>query len=832
MIGVVMAGGEGTRLRPLTSNQPKPMVPICGKPCIEHIVELLRRHDVTDVVVTLAFLPQVIRGYLGNGSSLGVRLEYSVEESPLGTAGSVKNAAELLDDTFVVISGDALCDIDLSALVAFHRRQGGLATLALKSVENPLEFGVVITDDDGRIERFLEKPSWGQVFSDTINTGIYVIEPEVLRWIPTGEPFDFAKQLFPRLLEMGKPLYGYVLPEHEYWLDIGNLEQYRQANEDVLDGRCRVDVPGIRLKENIWLGDGVALPGVDVIEGPAFLGNYCKVEEGARIGPYAVLGPNVTAKQGAHVERSVLDGGTYVGGGAVVTGAIVGRNCDIRAHARIDAGAAIGDECSIGAESTIAPNVRVYPFKTIEAGAQVHQNLIWESRGVSTLFTGDGVEGIVNVDVTPEVAVRLGLAFGTHLERGDRIAASRDGHPAARMIKRAMIAGINATGVHISDLRVAAPAMSRHEIKSSRLAGGMHVSVTSEDPETIEILFFGPGGVLASDAWRRDIERYYTRQEFRRSTHADIGALTYPARAVETYAEELVGILDRDVVARRGFRCVIDYGHTASSWVVPGIMGALGVEVIGLNAGPDGGVPRRNGAARQAERLVTAAGADLGVVFSPSGEYLWLIDEQARPVPPDQTLFLLVALAVRRGLQGRIAVPITVSEQVERIVAGSEISIVRTAAKRAQLARVAAEPDVLFAGADGGGFVFARFLPAFDALATLCRVLELWAPDEEPLSALLAQLPPSTLVHADVHCPWALKGTAMRLLIESTKELETESLDGLKVRENGGWVELLPDPDRPLFHIYAEGSTPEDSEELVERYRRELARIVDEHAPA
>ena len=406
-----------------------------------------------------------------------MRLEYSVEESPLGTAGSVKNAAELLDDTFVVISGDALCDIDLGALVAFHRERGALATLALKSVENPLEFGVVITDEDGRIERFLEKPSWGQVFSDTINTGIYVVEPEVLRWVPQGEPFDFAKQLFPRLLEMGKPLYGYVLPEDEYWLDIGNLEQYRQANEDVLDGRCRVDVPGIRLKENIWLGDGVALPGVDVIEGPAFLGNYCKIEEGARIGPYAVLGPNVAVKQGAHVERSVLDGGTYVGGGAVVTGAIVGRNCDIRAHARIDAGVAIGDECSIGAESMIAPNVRVYPFKTIEAGAQVHQNLIWESRGVSTLFTGDGVEGIVNVDVTPEVAVRLGLAFGTHLERGDRIAASRDGHPAARMIKRAMIAGVNATGVHISDLRVAAPAMNRHEIKSSRLAGGMHVAV-------------------------------------------------------------------------------------------------------------------------------------------------------------------------------------------------------------------------------------------------------------------------------------------------------------------------------------------------------------------
>jgi mannose-1-phosphate guanylyltransferase / phosphomannomutase len=213
MRAVVMAGGEGTRLRPLTSNQPKPMVPICGKPCIEHIVELVHRHGIDDVVVTLAFMPQVIRGYLGDGSALGVRIEYAVEDQPLGTAGSVRNAKDHLDETFVVISGDALCDFDLGEIIAFHRERGALATLALKSVDNPLEFGVVIVDEQGRIERFLEKPSWGQVFSDTINTGVYVIEPELLDRIPEGETYDFSKQLFPELLAEGAPLFGYVVPE-------------------------------------------------------------------------------------------------------------------------------------------------------------------------------------------------------------------------------------------------------------------------------------------------------------------------------------------------------------------------------------------------------------------------------------------------------------------------------------------------------------------------------------------------------------------------------------------------------------------------------------------
>src|SRR5207249_2366443 len=233
MKAVVMAGGEGTRLRPLTSNQPKPMVPVVGKPCMEHIIELLRDHGFDEIIVTVAFLPQAIRSYFGNGDTLGVRIEYSVEESPLGTAGSVKRAAGRLDDTFLVISGDALCDVDLTGLVDAHREQGASVTIGLKSVENPLEFGIVVTDEDGRVERFLEKPSWGQVFSDTINTGIYVLEPEVLRHIPPDRPFDFSKELFPLLLEMGRPLYGKVCDG--YWQDIGNLDQYRQANFDALD---------------------------------------------------------------------------------------------------------------------------------------------------------------------------------------------------------------------------------------------------------------------------------------------------------------------------------------------------------------------------------------------------------------------------------------------------------------------------------------------------------------------------------------------------------------------------------------------------------------------
>jgi mannose-1-phosphate guanylyltransferase / phosphomannomutase len=402
MKAVVMAGGEGTRLRPLTSNQPKPMVPIVGKPCMEHIIELLRAHGMEEVVVTLAFMPQAIRSYFGDGETMGVEIEYSVEELPLGTAGSVRLASEKLDDTFLVISGDALCDVDLGSLVDRHRETGAAVTIGLKSVDNPLEFGIVVTDEDGRVERFLEKPSWGQVFSDTINTGIYVLEPEVLTHIPADGPYDFSKELFPLLLEMGRPIYGHVMDG--YWQDIGNLDQYRQANFDALDERVRLNVGGVRLRGNIWIGEGTDVHDVDEIEGPAFIGNNCRIAPNASIGPYTVLSNGVTLRERARTVRAVIDSATHVGRSALIEGAIVGRTCDIRDHVRIQEGAAIGDEVTIGSESSIAPHVRIYPYKEVETGSQVYENLIWETRASSRLFGKDGVTGLVNVDLTPETA--------------------------------------------------------------------------------------------------------------------------------------------------------------------------------------------------------------------------------------------------------------------------------------------------------------------------------------------------------------------------------------------------------------------------------------------
>jgi mannose-1-phosphate guanylyltransferase/phosphomannomutase len=827
MRAVVMAGGEGTRLRPLTSNQPKPMVPIVGKPCMEHIIELLRDHGFEDIVITVAFLPQAIRSYFGDGESLGVNIEYSVEESPLGTAGSVRLASDRLDETFLVISGDALCDIDLSQIVAAHKAKGADVTIGLKSVENPLEFGIVVTDDDGRVERFLEKPSWGQVFSDTINTGIYVLEPEVLRHIPTDRPFDFSKELFPLLLEMGRPIYGHVC--EGYWQDIGNLDQYRQANFDALDEKVRLDVPGLKIRGDVWIGEGVEIDDVEGVEGPAFIGNYCTVSPESSVGPYTVLGPATTLRERARVSRSVIDASCYIGRSAVIEGAILGRNCDVRPHARVHEGVAIGDQVTLGDQSAVFPGVRIYPYKEVEYGAQIHESLIWESRATTRVFSQDGVVGLVNVDLTPEVALRFGAALGTSLKRGARVVASRESAPAYRMIKRALISGLNSTGVQVSDLRTLPAPVGKHLLKTQGYDAAFHVGASTTDPEAVQIRLFERPGVALSVAMQKEVEKHFIRQELRRVPFGAVGTVIYPARARESYASDLLADLDVEAIRAHDFRIIVDYGYSAGSYVLPLVLGPLGVEAITAHAfeSDSGTAPVRIAeTVDQARRLVPAVDATFGAVFDRSAERLFLIDETGREIRPDQALLLFLHLIALKGGSGSIAVPITATSQVEEVV-GDRFEVVRTQATLAGLTQAATAEGIVFAGAPGGGYVFPGFLPAYDAIASLCKLLELLAAVEQPMSKLVAQLPRPTLIHRQVQCPWALKGTVMRVLNERYADGDVDVTDGIKIFDERGWVQVLPDADEPVIHLYAEGDTTESSEDLERELRTLVTDVIE-----
>jgi mannose-1-phosphate guanylyltransferase / phosphomannomutase len=566
---------------------------------------------------------------------------------------------------------------------------------------------------------------------------------------------------------------------------------------------------------------------LDAIEGPACLGNYCRVAPDASVGPYSVLGSSVTLLERARTERCVIDAATHIGRSARVEGAVVGRSCDIRAHAHVQEGAAIGDEVTLGAQSAVLPGVRIYPYKEVETGAHIHESLIWEARASSKLFGKEGVAGLVNVDLTPDTAVRLAAALGTALKRGARVVASRESPAACRMIKRAMISGLNSTGVDVADLRVLPAAVSRHLLKTQGYEAGFHVGVNHADPEVLEIRFYEQPGIQLTPALQKEIEKHFTRHELRRAAFTAVGAVNYPARVREGYAQDLLASLDVGAIRARGYRLVVDYGYSATSYVLPLLFGPLSVEAVSSHGFAADTAEPRTGlreAVGQTKRLVTAVGADLGVVFDRAGERLFLIDERAREIPVEQTLLLFLRLMGSNGRHGKLAFPITVTHHVEQMVAGSGLEVIRTPASLAELTKAAAEDGVIFAGAVGGGYVFPEFLPAYDAVASLCKLLELLAPVRKPLSELVAELPASTLVHRQVPCPWSLKGTVMRVLTERLRDREVDLLDGIKVFDERGWAQVLPDPDEPLVHVYAEGETEETSIEL----ETELRRLVEE----
>src|SRR3989440_4345080 len=576
-----MAGAGGTWLRPLPSNQPRPVMPMANRPLMEPVVRRLAFHGFDDIVVTVAFLASHIRNYFGDGSELGVAMRYATEETPLGTAGSVRNAAAELDDTFMVISGDVLSDIDLGVVMKAHREAGALATIALRRVENPVDFGIVITNEDGSIERFLEKPTWGQVFSDTINTGIYVLEPSIFDYIPEGTPYDFSSDVFPALLEANESLYGFQC--EGYWEDVGTLDAYGKAHQDVLDGKVEIDIPGFRVGEGVWLGEGSEVDPAARIEGPVIIGDYCKVDAGAHVREYTVLGSNVRVGADAYLHRAVVHDNAYLGAGVRLRGAVVGRSCDLRRGARCEEGVVLGDECFVGEHAVINPGVKVYPFKTVEPGAIINSSIVWESRGARHLFGRHGISGLANVDITPELAVRVAMAYGTTLKKGSTVTTSRDTSRAARALKRAVMVGLNAARINVDDLEVAPVPVTRFQVRTERTQGGITVRLSPDDAQQVVIRFFDANGTDIGESTQRKIERLFYREDFRRALAAEIGDIEFPARALEYYTFALIRTVDVDAIRSHGFKVVLDYAYGSGSFVMPTVLAKLSADVLAVN---------------------------------------------------------------------------------------------------------------------------------------------------------------------------------------------------------------------------------------------------------
>ena len=829
MKAVIMAGGFGTRLRPLTCNIPKPMVPMLNKPMMEHIVELLKKHGITDMISTLYYQPDVISSHFDDGHRLGISMQYLRAEADFGTAGSVRNARSFLDQRFIIISGDVFTDFDLTAAIQFHEERRAKATIVLTHASNPLQYGVVLTHDNGKVSRFLEKPTWGEVFSDTINTGIYILEPEILDLIPPKEDFDFSKNLFPILLEQDMGLYGYIA--EGYWRDVGNLNEYQDAHSDALRGLVKVNIPGVK-QTNLYVGANSQIDADPKnLSGIVVIGKNTRIHSDVTIAN-AVIGDNCDIQQGSVIKNSVIWSGTMVGTNVEMSADVIGSGCTIGDDVVISENVFMSDQCIIGKRSRLSANIKLWPEKVVEEGSVVTRSLVWEDRWLRELFREARVSGISNVEMNPEFAARLGAAFGALVGSGSTVVTSRDSDNVSRMINRAFMTGLMSAGVHCADLRAASIPIVRHELRSGTERGGIHVRKSPHEKNLTDIIFFDADGKDLPSGKAKSVERLFFGEDFARSSYDAVGQIRFPERSTESYIERGYAALNVQAIRSGGLKLVIDYSNGIASTIFPNILGNLNVQTVSLNAYLDSQKLTRSKelgeqSMRELAHVVTSLQYDVGCILDPGAEKMSVIDERGQMIDSDRLLTLMTRLVVLAHPDiKKIAVPVSASAEVDLVAEEFGLTVIKTRDSHLALMEAASNKQIRFVGGTKGGFIFNEFLFASDGMYSVSKLLECLALTKKRLGELDRETPRLHLVKRAVACSWNLKGQVMRHLMKDTERLPRELVDGVKVfpHSNDRLTSVLLNPDRtrPVFHIIAESAEKNLALQLANEFEAKL----------
>lgn len=817
MKAVIMAGGEGTRLRPLTCNIPKPMVPIVNKPVMEHIIELLKKYELTDVAVTLQYLPDMIKDYFGDGKEFGINLRYYVEDKPMGTAGSVKNAEEFLDDTFLVISGDALTDIDLSKAIDYHFSKGSVATLVLKKVDIPLEYGVVVTDENGRITRFLEKPSWGEVFSDTVNTGIYILSPEVLRYFNKNEIFDFSKDLFPLLLRENKPMYGYIT--EEYWCDIGDLTAYSQAHKDVLDNKVKVSIAGSKVKDGLWIGEGAVIEDNVTIEEPCVIGANTRIKNGSIIGSYSVLGDNNIIGERSGIKRSILWKNNILDSNVQLRGTVICSKVNIKENVSAFENSVIGDDTVIDRNALIKPDIKIWPNKMIESGTEVSSNLVWGSKFIRSIFGFRGLAGEINVDITPEYASKLGAAYGATFKGKGKIGISSDDSAPAKMLKMSFMSGLMSAGLKVLDFGVLHLPVFRSAVRFYGADGGIHIGTSSKDSSKLNVDFIDKNGSNIERSVERKIENAFQREDFSRCEGNAIDDIEVIPDYTVFY---LRNILNNTKSKNMEYKILLNSPSEYILETVESLLTSLGCTVektiLDLQNAKTMSKGNDSGEINYFISTTKMGNFDLGVSIEDTSEKMMLVDNNGRVISDDMFTALISLIMFKTVEGGTVVVPISTSSVIEKIAEQNNGKVIRTKTSPQDLMN-----KIL--GSEVKDNVYDQFALHFDAIAGLVKILDFMKSNNYKLSDLVDMIPQFYVSEKEVDCSWNAKGKVIRQIIQENENESIETLEGVKIFKDGGWVLVLPDAEQPVCRIKSESYSAEFAEELTNFYVNKVKEI-------
>ena len=833
MQAVILAGGFGTRLRPLTISKPKPMIDVANVPIMEHVVFLLKKYGFRDITSLLYYQPEKIKKYFADGKKFGVKMSYEKTPADLGTAGAAGVCRKKFKNTFIVISGDVICDFDLAEAVRFHKKRKAMATIVLTRVPDPLQYGIVITKKNGRITSFLEKPTWGEVFSDTVNTGTYIFEPEIFKYIPEGAEMDFSKDLFPALLRDKQPLYGFT--SAGYWKDVGNLDEYLNSHLDVLREKIKLVLKSKKKTTingfGVWTGKNTKIPEKIKFEGPAIFGDNVMIEDYAAIGN-SCFGDNCVIGKHSKIARSVLQQGVTVGHHSDLKETIVGFWSRLGEKVKTFPGSVIGNECEIGAGATVQARIKVWPKKVIEPGAFVNSSVVWADRFSRTLFGAHGINGLANIEITPEFATRLGAAIGAKMEKGSYIITSRDANLTSRMIKRALIAGLISTGVRVGDLRTMPIPVVRYENGREGEDGGIHVRMSPFDARIIDILFLDETGCEISPAKQKAVEQAFFKEDIQRAGTEEIGEIILPPMATRYYKEGFIERIDMEAVKSRKNKIVCDYAFSPASLVFPEILGKLNIETVSLNGvlhplrtskTPD----EFKNSLDTVSKLVSSIKADLGVMLDVGGEKVFFVDGRGHRVNSQKALLAVLTLVGMSSGGGKVALPVNTSTETRRIAKKYKLEIVSTGTTARHIMNACRNKAVIFAGDGKGGFIFPHFQPSFDAMYTVCKIIEMCSKLSVSLTEIADKIREPEIFNSSVSCPWEKKGFLMRKLLEELPHRNMETIEGIKISGGGNWILFLPDANGARFNIRCEAKTKKEASSLINKYSKIIKKWLE-----
>ena len=821
---VMMAGGFGTRIQPLTHSVPKPMLPVVNLPMMEHTLRKLVETGIEEVVILLYYKPEVIKNHFGDGSDWGVTIHYVLPDDDYGTAGAVGFAREFLDTTFMIVSGDLVTDFDFSEIFEYHRMKESKLTITLTSVENPLQFGVVIANEEGKIEKFLEKPSWGEVFSDTINTGIYIIEPEILDYIPVGENFDFAKDLFPLLMREGIDLMGYNA--QGYWRDVGNPDSYREVHDDILNERLNFKIPGrvVEYPDGILHLTGESEIGEDVdIIGHVVIGENVQIGKGTRLVNTAI-GDNVTIGEWSHIRNSVLWHDIRIGKKFVLDNGVICNDNVIEDNVTAKAGLILAEGCTVGRLARFEQDVTIWPHKEIEPAAVVNRNVVWGSKYKNSIFQYGSVVGKSNVELSCEMATKLAEAYAAELPQGTTIMVGRDHDRSSRMIKRAFLGGLLSAGINVVDLKSVPPSVVRYSIsRNENIVGGAYVRRNLYDPTSTEINFFNEDGLRIDNNTAKSIEKAFFNEKFRRVEFTKIGTIHESLNWEECndYRTAIELAIDQKVLRSKNVRIAVDLMHGITADVFPKILSDIGIDNITLNAHAEtrsvSSLESLIGKSRRdLSTIVPSLGLDAGFAIFSSGQRLAIVCDKGNFFDKIEGLSIVLHLlnleAKLKGRKMKVFLPTWAPDIVEY-----ENLIIERGVYSNFRAKKLKEYD-LIATIDGN-FAFTDFTLHRDAMYATLKILEMMIRHDVKLSELGQKIHPFYFRTEKIPCPQALKGKMMRKFIEIAKDKKHSTVDGVKIWENEtDWILMIPDTYGDFLNLYLQAADEKRGEALYEKY--------------